>query len=156
MGAAHVINYKKETNWGLVVKSLTRDRAGVDQVIEVGGAATLSQSVTAIKPEGLINVVGAVGGEGSSTIPTILDCWLGGYTARGVAVGSRKQMEEMVAAVEANHIRPVVDAKVFSLDKAKEAFAYYVSLELNISFDQILYIILTSDTCSLGQSKEFG
>lgn len=37
-------------------------------------------------------------------------------------------MEDMVRAIEANGIRPVVDEQVFTLDKAREAYEYMVSL----------------------------
>lgn len=39
-------------------------------------------------------------------------------------------MEDMVAAIEANDIHPVVDQKVFTLDKTREAYEYMVS-EIN-------------------------
>ena len=81
----------------------------------------------AIRGEGIISVVGSVSNGDSRSVPTVLDCWLNNCTARGVAVGSRAMMEDMVAAIEANDIHPLVDAKSFLLDEAKEAFDYFVS-----------------------------
>lgn len=46
---------------------------------------------------------------------------------RGAVVGSRAMMEDMVAAIEANDIHPVVDSEVFTFDQAKEAYQYLVS-----------------------------
>ena len=120
--------YRNNPTWGETVKSLTIDGQGVDNIIEVGGVGTLHQSVKAVKLEGIISVVGSVSGGKSSTIPSILDCWLSTYTARGVAVGSRAMMEEMVAGVEANDIHPILDDRSFSLAQARDAFIHFVSL----------------------------
>lgn len=54
-----------------------------------------------------------------------------GCTARGVHVGSRQQMEEMVKAIEANDIHPVIDDKVFNLESAREAYDYVVREEIS-------------------------
>ena len=44
-------------------------------------------------------------------------------TIRGILVGSRAQLEDMVAAIEANNIKPVVD-ETFPLEKTKEAYEH--------------------------------
>lgn len=128
LGADHVINYIQHTDWGSLAKSLTNDGQGVDHVIEIGGSGTLHQSVQAVKFEGIISVVGAVAEASSKPLPTILDTWLKNFVARGVAVGSRAMMEEMVASVETNDIHPVLDGRSFSLQEAKAAFNQSVSL----------------------------
>lgn len=124
LGADHVINYREVENWGTLAKELTGG-VGVDVVVEVVGASTMSQSAQSVKLDGLISVVGFVGGEGKGAMPTLLDTWLSLFTARGLWVGSRLQMEEMGRAIEANveKLRPVVD-KVFTLDQVKEAYEY--------------------------------
>jgi D-arabinose 1-dehydrogenase-like Zn-dependent alcohol dehydrogenase len=48
-------------------------------------------------------------------------------TIRGVYVGSREQMEDMVKAMEEHNIHPMVDEKVFTLEQTKEAYEYLVS-----------------------------
>lgn len=122
LGAHHVINYKEDPNWGSTAKKLTPGEAGVDHIIEVGGASTLEQSVQAIKFEGIISIIGFLGGVKATT--SALDALNHICTFRGVYVGSRQQLEEMVAAVEANDIHPVLDKKVFTLEQAKEAYEY--------------------------------
>lgn len=122
LGADHVINYKEDTNWGTTAKKLTTGGAGVDHIIEVGGAATLEQSVQAIKFEGIISIIGFLGGVKATT--SALDALSHICTFRGVYVGSRQQLEAMVAAVEANNIHPVLDKQVFTLEQAKEAYEY--------------------------------
>jgi len=85
----------------------------------------MKQSVASIKLDGVISVIGFIGGE-AKELPTLLDCWINLFTARGIWVGSRLQMEDMCQAIEANpdKLRPVVDSKVFTLDRVKEAYEY--------------------------------
>ncbi|KUI72021.1 hypothetical protein VM1G_07750 [Cytospora mali] len=121
LGADHVINYVEDPTWGATAKKLTGG-AGVDHILEVGGAGTLEQSCAAIRFEGIISVIGFLGGVKATT--SALDCLNNICTFRGVYVGSRQLLEAMVACVEANDIHPVVDEKVFTLEQAKEAYQY--------------------------------
>ncbi|KAF3762986.1 NAD(P)-binding protein [Cryphonectria parasitica EP155] len=122
LGADHVINYREDTSWGATAKKLTPGEAGVDHVIEVGGAGTLEQSVEAIKFEGVISIIGFLGGAKPKV--TALDALMHICTFRGVYVGPRSMLEDMCRSVEANDIHPVLDPKIFSLDQAKEAYQY--------------------------------
>lgn len=122
LGADHVINYREDEGWGATAKGLTPGGLGVDHVIEVGGAGTLEQSCAAVKYEGVISIVGFLGGAKPKT--SALDALFSLCTFRGVYVGSREQLEDMVRCIEANDIHPVLDPKVFSLDQAKEAYEY--------------------------------
>lgn len=121
LGADHVINYKDDPKWGETAKQLTGG-AGVDHVIEVGGAGTLVQSCKAIKFEGIISIIGFLSGH--KTDVSAVDALMNICTFRGIYVGSLQQLEDMVRCVEANDIHPVVDEKVFTLEQAKEAYQY--------------------------------
>jgi NADPH:quinone reductase-like Zn-dependent oxidoreductase len=125
LGADHVINYKKVPNWGEVARGLTPGGEGVDHVIEVGGGDTIEQSFKAIKYGGVINIIGFLGGlqPKSSIFNALTDI----CTIRGIYVGSRAMMQDMVSAIEVNNIHPVVDERVFSLSQAREAYEYMVS-----------------------------
>lgn len=79
----------------------------------------------AIKHEGIISLIGILGG--AQAKDNLVDVLVNICTVRGVYVGSRQQMEDMVAAIEANDIKPVVDETVFTLDKVREAYEYMVS-----------------------------
>lgn len=127
-GADHIVNYKDNAEWGDAVKKASPNGNGVDNIVEVGGVRTLPQSLKAIKPEGIISCVGSVSGAitDSTGVPSMLDCWLNNCIARGVSVGSREQMEDMIATVEANDIHPFVDDAHFGLHDAREAFKHYV------------------------------
>ncbi|ETN46523.1 uncharacterized protein HMPREF1541_00708 [Cyphellophora europaea CBS 101466] len=123
-GATHVINYKKDTNWGETAKNLTTGKLGVDHVVEVGGPGTMKQSMLAVKPEGVITVIGFLGGVQAENTPTTLDTLTHLCTVRGILVGSRQQFEDMVRAIETAGIHPVVDKNVFSFEKAVDAYNY--------------------------------
>ncbi|KAL7893215.1 hypothetical protein HDV63DRAFT_414213 [Trichoderma sp. SZMC 28014] len=123
LGADHVINYNEDPEWGLTARALTPNGDGFDNIIEVGGTDTLSQSVKAIKFEGVISVIGVLSGaaQGNSKI---IDALLKICTFRGLHVGSRVQMEEMMAAIEVNKIQPVLDETIFSFEELREGLEH--------------------------------
>jgi NADPH:quinone reductase-like Zn-dependent oxidoreductase len=123
LGADHIINYRETTDWGSVAKGLTGG-SGVDLVVEVSGNS-MAESVASLKLDATIAIVGSVGGEIKEQ-PGLLSCWAGLFTARGVWVGNRLQMEEMCQAIEANvdKLRPVVDPRVFKLEQVRDAYEY--------------------------------
>ncbi|KAF2451459.1 NAD(P)-binding protein [Karstenula rhodostoma CBS 690.94] len=123
LGADHVINYKENPNWGEQAQSLSPGGLGVDHVVEVGGPTTLKQSLVAVKIDGVISIIGFIGGF-SKDQPSFLDCLNNLCTVRGLLVGSRELFEEMNAAIEANDIHPIVDKKRFALPELKDAYEY--------------------------------
>jgi NADPH:quinone reductase-like Zn-dependent oxidoreductase len=92
---------------------------GVDCVVEVGGAGTLQRSMNAIGRGGKIGLIGVLS-EGKSNPHTLM---LKGGSLHGIFVGDRTLFEQLVAAVNANRIKPVID-KVFAFADAKEAFRH--------------------------------
>ena len=127
LGAHQVINYKDDPDWGETARRMTPDGAGFDFVIEVGGANTLKQSVAATKMEGILAVVGIVGGvqaEEARQLPSLLDAWLSCIMVRGIAVGSRAQLEELIAFVESSGLKPVVHDRLFGLGEVKDAYEF--------------------------------
>jgi D-arabinose 1-dehydrogenase-like Zn-dependent alcohol dehydrogenase len=77
--------------------------------------------------DGVINIIGFLGASDRPQ-PTLLDALSHICTVRGVYVGSRAQLKNMVRAIESTGLKPVVDQKVFELANAKEAFQYMVSI----------------------------
>ena len=129
-GADHLINYKKTPQWGNVVREITNHQ-GVDHVIEVGGPATLEQSMTAVRIGGHISVIGILTGLGGEI--SIVSALIKQLRLQGVLVGNRTQQQEMIKAINANNMRPVID-KVFALENIVEAFRYQ---ETNQHFGKI-------------------
>ena len=123
LGADELINYRQDPEWGMTVRGLTGGR-GVDHVIEVGGPATLPQSLLATRVGGHIAVIGVLTGI-DSQLP------LGLALARHLrlqafVVGSRRQQQDMVRALDASSLRPVID-RHFALDDLVAAFRHQES-----------------------------
>ncbi|MDX1293833.1 MAG: NAD(P)-dependent alcohol dehydrogenase [Hyphomonas sp.] len=123
LGADHVINYKDTPDWGKAAKALTGGR-GVDEVVEIGGPGTLAQSIAASRPGGHISLIGVLTGV-SGDVPTAALFSLN-ITLSGITVGSRRHQEDMIAAIEANGIKPVLD-RDFPLAEIAAAFAHQAS-----------------------------
>lgn len=123
LGADHVINYRSQANWDEQALQLTGGR-GVDHVIEVGGPATLEQSMMASRVGGHISLIGILTGvSGQLNIVTALIKQL---RLQGVLVGNRCQQQAMIRAIDANGMKPVID-KTFALEEIVAAFQYQES-----------------------------
>lgn len=120
LGADYTINYKTTPAWGQQVLELTSGQ-GVDHVIEVGGPGTLPESIDAVRIGGHISLIGVLTGR-SGEVPTAK---LMAKQARlqGLIVGSRAHQQEMIRAIEANDMHPVID-RSFTLDDIADAFRY--------------------------------
>ncbi|CAE6901712.1 Alcohol dehydrogenase [Pseudomonas marincola] len=123
LGADHVINYRKDPKWGETALKLTGGY-GVDHVIDVGGPATLEQSMAAARVGGQISVIGILGGVTGDLafVPALIKQ----LRLQGVLVGSRAQQQAMVRAINANGMRPIID-RHFPLSEIVEAFRYQES-----------------------------
>jgi len=125
LGVKHAINYREDEEWGKTAKALANGGEGVDFVVEIGGATTLAQSVSAVRAEGIIAIVGSIGSDvGTAGDPGLLSAWAKNCIVRGLAVGSRAQFEDLNRALVAREIRPVVGERVFRLGELREAYQY--------------------------------
>ncbi|MBR2513829.1 MAG: NAD(P)-dependent alcohol dehydrogenase [Halomonas sp.] len=123
LGAEHTINYKETPDWGKAVKALT-DGKGVDHVVEVGGPGTLPQSIDAIKIGGHISLIGVLTGR-EGEIPTA-KLMAKQAKLQGLIVGSRRHQIEMIHAIEASNLRPIIDRE-FALHDIADAFRHQES-----------------------------
>lgn len=120
-GADLIINYKTTPNWGEEAVRLTGGQ-GVDVVIENGGAGTIAQSLEAIRMGGLIAVIGFLAKP--DTMPDVASLILGkGAIVRGITVGSKQYLEELVHFICARNLTIPVD-RVFKFDQVVEAFDF--------------------------------
>lgn len=117
LGASEVINYRTTPQWGKKVLELT-DGIGVDQVVEVGGAGTLAQSMEATRVGGMIGLIGILAGTDGEVNP--VPVLMKSLRLQGVYVGSREMFEDMNAAMTVNQIKPVID-KVYPFEEARQA-----------------------------------
>lgn len=123
LGADHVINYEACPEWGREVRKLTADR-GVDHVVEVGGPATLPQSITACRVGGHIALIGVLTGL-SGVVPTVA-IMSRQQRVHGITVGSRAEQKAFVRALDAIRLKPVLDQS-FQMADLREALDHYAS-----------------------------
>ena len=123
LGAEQLINYKETPAWGDAVLEMTAGR-GVDVVVEVGGSGTVPQSVRAVAMGGHISMIGVLTGF-AGEVP-LAELFQKNAVLSGITVGSRRSQLDMVHAIEANGIRPVID-RSFALGDIAEAFRFQES-----------------------------
>ena len=123
MGAWDVINYAREPKWGKVVRERT-DGAGVDHILEVGGANTLSQSLQAIRVGGTVSLIGVL--SGTKAPVNILPILMQNVTVQGVLVGHRESFEAMNRAIDLHRMKPEVN-RVVAFEDAVGALEYLAS-----------------------------
>ena len=105
LGADAVINYRTTPDWDRAARDLTGG-AGVDHVLEVGGAGTLPFSLKAVRRGGHIALIGVLAG-GGEIDPRFI--FVKQAKIQGIYVGSRQMFEEMNRAIGASGMRPVID-----------------------------------------------
>jgi alcohol dehydrogenase len=120
LGASDVVNYREVPDWGRWARALT-DGRGVDHVVEVGGAGTLAQSIRAVRVGGTLSLIGVLAGAKPDFNLALVV--MQNIRLQGVTVGSRDQFEEMLAAISAHKLRPVID-RVFPLADIRTAIEY--------------------------------
>ena len=122
LGADETINYKSAPDWDKEVLSRT-NKIGVDHVIEVGGAGTLSKSLNSVRVGGHVALIGVLA-SGNDFNP--LSVLMKNVRLHGILVGSRQMFEDMNSAIEANKLKPVID-KTFGFEEVREALKYMES-----------------------------
>lgn len=120
--ADEVINYRSREDWDRAVLEATQN-FGVDHVVEVGGAGTLSRSLSAVRIGGHIALIGALSGPADFNP---IGVFMKSVRMQGIFVGSRKMFEDMIKAIEVAKMRPVID-RVFDFDDVREAMRYMES-----------------------------
>ncbi len=123
LGAHHLINYRSTPDWGDQALALS-DGRGVDLVVEVGGPGTVPQSVRSLAIGGCISMIGVLTGF-AGEVPTT-ELFQKNAAIKGITVGSRRQQLDMIAAVEAGDLQPVIDSN-YPLEQLADAFRHQES-----------------------------
>jgi NADPH:quinone reductase-like Zn-dependent oxidoreductase len=123
IGAAFGINYRTTPEWDKAAMEFTGG-VGVDHVIEVGGAATLTRSFGAIRVGGRVSMIGGLSGGATELNPGLI--FSRRANVQGISVGSTQMFLAMNRAIEANAIKPVID-KVFAFADAQAAYKHMAS-----------------------------
>jgi NADPH:quinone reductase-like Zn-dependent oxidoreductase len=118
LGADVTINYNATPEWWRLARDIAPDRGGFDTIVELGGEATLAQSIKSIRIGGTIALIGVLSGL-SPTLP------LGAIVTRqvrlqGVTVGHRDGFEAMLTAMAQHKLRPII-GKAFAFGELKTA-----------------------------------
>ena len=124
LGADKTINYREVPAWGTAAADLSG--GGVDHVVEVGGAGTLKQSITAVGFGGEIALIGVLTREGDTNPHPLM---FKGGSIRGIFVGSRGMASRLNAFIDTHAIKPVIDC-TFDIEQALEAYRYQSSSAL--------------------------
>jgi NADPH:quinone reductase-like Zn-dependent oxidoreductase len=119
LGASDVVIYGQDAQWGRTVCELSS--GGVDFLVEVAGG-DLSQSLHALRVGGKLCLVGALSRQ-PIQFPTVqmihANRWI-----TGVTVGSRQHQIDMVRAVDAHGLQPVVDS-IYPFEALDDAFTRF-------------------------------
>ncbi|HLR18047.1 MAG TPA: NAD(P)-dependent alcohol dehydrogenase [Alcanivoracaceae bacterium] len=121
LGADYTINYNTEPKWGRKAAELT---GGVDHVIEVGGPATIGQSLNALKVGGHIAQIGILSGT-TAELP-VMQLLAKQARLQGLIVANRQDQQNFVKALEVIDAQPVIDT-TYEYAELAEAFAYQQS-----------------------------
>ena len=123
LGADVGINYRTHPQWGLLVREASGG-AGVDVVVETIGAATLAQSLEAVRMHGFVAILGWLGGN-EAKLP-LTPVVLKRVRLQGISVAPLEAHERMVAAIEATGLEPVID-RVYGFAELRGAFEHLVA-----------------------------
>jgi NADPH:quinone reductase-like Zn-dependent oxidoreductase len=130
LGADDTINYRTTPRWHEAVLALTGGQ-GAELVINNVGLAELDQCLESCRSGGRIMHIGAspvtsdrVGTVG--VVPKRLGLLIiRDLTLKGIVVGSRRMMVDLVRALETHpETRPIID-RVYEFDQANEAIEYF-------------------------------
>lgn len=123
LGADETIHYRQHPEWDQVVLELTAG-VGVDHVVEVGGPGTLERSLKSTRVGGMVHLIGILDSPSARISPLISLFNL--LTIRGIYVGSRAMHEDLLAAMTATRLKPVID-RTFSFAQAPEAYRWFAT-----------------------------
>ena len=118
LGATGTLNYVATPEWAESIRQLSR--GGIEQVLEVGGANTLAQSLAVLAPGGHIAIIGGLSGFGGQISAASLIA--NASSVSGIFVGSREHFEAMNRFMDTHQIKPVIDT-VIDYPKADDAYA---------------------------------
>lgn len=122
----YCINYRKTPDWAEEALKIT-DGKGVDYVLEIGGLGTIEQSIKVITPGGIISVIGYLAGS-DKVVDVPLLALLKTCVVRGVLIGPKSMLEELVMFVHRRELRMPVEKEFgFSKDEVIGAYEYLKS-----------------------------
>jgi NADPH:quinone reductase-like Zn-dependent oxidoreductase len=107
LGAAHGVD-RRSGDWVAGVLAATGGR-GCDHVLDTVGGANVAASLRVAAVGGRVSLIGVM--DGYELSGQIADAARKKLTIAGIQVGHRRALEELVRAVDAVHLTPVVAAR---------------------------------------------
>jgi NADPH:quinone reductase-like Zn-dependent oxidoreductase len=123
LGVTETFDYKTDADWGKTVFAAT---GGIDKVVNTAGMGSMNQSLEAMAFGGDVAVVGLM------TFGDVIDpgpFLAKGATLRGIPVGSRDGLDEMITFIDAKGLKPIIH-KTFEFGEARAAYAAQLSADL--------------------------
>jgi NADPH:quinone reductase-like Zn-dependent oxidoreductase len=123
LGADETINYKDVPEWGKRAREISGGD-GVDHVVEVGGQATMKQSLQAVRPGGTISMIGVLSGAALNVPLGPIVTWH--VRLQGITVGSGDDFLKMSRAMTQHKMHPAL-SKAFEFEQLHDALAFIAS-----------------------------
>ncbi len=120
LGATAGVNYKTNADWPKAVVEATAGK-GANVVVETAGPGNLEKSFAAAAFNGTIGLIG--GFEQAKGAINTMGLVGKNLNLRGITVGSRKMMEDLLATMVNSNQKPVID-KVVDFKDAGEAYRH--------------------------------
>jgi NADPH:quinone reductase-like Zn-dependent oxidoreductase len=120
LGATHLINYRATPAWETEVKRLTGGK-GADLIVDLGGPATMAQSVHSARVGGTVAVIGVLSGFDTAPV-SVAEIMLNNLRIVGITVGSVRAHRALCEVIANRGIKPHI-SHVFDWEKLDEALA---------------------------------
>jgi NADPH:quinone reductase-like Zn-dependent oxidoreductase len=121
LGADVGINYRRTPSWEREVLARTAGH-GADIVLNTVGYAEMERCLMACADNARLVHIGS--GKAQAPFNALPNLMVRNVTFKGITVGSRRMFEDLVKAVVANRISPVID-RVFPFGQAVEAVRFF-------------------------------
>jgi NADPH:quinone reductase-like Zn-dependent oxidoreductase len=120
LGADLTVNYRTIAEWGKAVQRAA-DGRGADVVLENVGRATLDESMNASANNAAIVMIGT--GPLPPQLPKMPGLYAKNLSLKAISNGSRRMLEELLAAIATNSLQAVVERQ-FDFGDARLAYEY--------------------------------
>ncbi|WP_269148940.1 zinc-dependent alcohol dehydrogenase family protein [Ensifer adhaerens] len=120
LGASHVIDVGATPEWARELRALTNG-AGADRIVEVGGPASMAQSMAAVALGGQVSIVGALSAGPQQPGIDFMRLFMSQARYECIGVGSRSDLEDLLRVSELHRLRPIVDS-TFLFSEVDKAF----------------------------------
>jgi NADPH:quinone reductase-like Zn-dependent oxidoreductase len=126
LGLDEALNYRTHPDWEkwALEQTAQTDGAGVDLVVEVGGAGTLPRAIKSVRPEGIVAQIGVL--TGATETVDVRPILARQVRIQGVYVGSKADFVAMNKAISQIQLKPVID-HVFPFADAPAALRHMES-----------------------------